>query len=119
MSTKQDRYAWLSERERDKFNRQQAINILEKITKSMFRLFRDQTSTKDQVKERFSVLYGKLKWLWEVYLDTEYHRAMLDYVQRLEWTLDSFIPLDEIRNKQMRALNGLQKLRNVKKYKRR
>ena len=118
MSTKQERYAWLSDKERDKFNRQQAINILEKITKSMFRLFRDETSTKEQLLERFTTLYWKLTALWDVYLDTEYHGAMLEYVQRLEWVLHSYIPLDEIRSKQMRALNWLQKLRNQKKYRR-
>lgn len=108
----------LSDKKRATFNRQRCINLLEKITKNMFRMFRDKESTKKQIFERFSFLKEKLDELWDVYLDSEYHREMRMYIEQLVAILSSDISLDSLREEHMTRLNRLQKLKNAVTYKR-
>lgn len=43
-----------------KYYRQKCINLLEKMTKNCFRMFRDETTTKEQLLKRFFELKEKL-----------------------------------------------------------
>lgn len=101
-----------------KYYRQKCITLLEKLTKNLFRMFRDDATTKEQFLRRFFELKDKLDKLWEVYLDTEYHSQTRKYIEnlanRVTWDFD----LEELRSKQMTQLNRLQKLKNITNYKR-
>lgn len=111
-------YRWTSEEAFAKYYRYKCINLLEKLTKNLFRMFRDESTTKEELLRRFFELKDRLDTLWNVFLDTQYHSETRKYIEvlanRLKWNFD----LDEIRNKQMAALNRLQKLKNVTTYKR-
>ncbi len=113
----QDNPYGLGQKDLDQYYRQKAINILEKITKSCFRMFRDKTTTKEQLIDRFFVLKEKLDALWVVYLDAEYHMEMRKHIEKLENTLQADFDLEKIREVQMTQLNRLQKLKNKTNYK--
>jgi uncharacterized protein (DUF1684 family) len=66
-----------------KYYRQKCINLLEKLTKNLYRMFRDETSTKEQLLKRFFELKDKLDALGEVYLDTPYHSETRKYIEVL------------------------------------
>lgn len=100
-----------------KFNRQKCIALLEQMTKSLFRMFRTKTTTKEQMMARFSVMDDKLKKLGEVYLDSEYLRAMKSYIDKVPQILASAENLDEIRDINMTRLNRIQKIKNETEYK--
>lgn len=101
-----------------KYYRQKCINILEKLTKNLFRMLRDSSTTKEQLCMKFFELKEKLDGLGNVYLDTEYHSQTRKYIEllanRLQWNFD----LEKLRSKQMTELNRLQKLKNTTSYKR-
>ena len=106
----------------DKFNRQKYITELEKISKNIFRMLRDDTvNSKDfvlklaQLKKRFD---GRV----EVQLDSEYHQQLKAYIIRLHRVtcLDEMFSnenFDDIRDAEMSNLNRLQKLKNGASYK--
>ena len=106
----------------DKFNRQKYITELEKISKNIFRMLRDDNvSSKDfvlkltQLKKRFDARV-------EIQLDSEYHQQLKDYVVRLHQVtckdeMFSDKQLDDIREAEMSNLNRLQKLKNGTSYK--
>lgn len=98
--------------------RQKCINLLEKITKNMFRMFRNQETTPEQIVDKFLNLKKHLDDLWDVVLNAEYHREMKLYVERLWHTFAAPFDLEEIRSTQMTALNRLQKIKNSGGYKR-
>jgi len=106
----------------DKFNRQKYITELEKISKNIFRMLRDDNvSSKDfvlkltQLKKRFDERV-------EVQLDSEYHQQLKAYIIRLHRVtcLDEMFSdknFDDIRDAEMSNLNRLQKLKNGASYK--
>lgn len=106
----------------DKFNRQKYITELEKISKNIFRMLRDDNvSSKDfvlklaQLKKRFDERV-------EVQLDSEYHQQLKAYIIRLHRVtcLDEMFcdkNFDDIRDAEMSNLNRLQKLKNGASYK--
>ena len=106
----------------DKFNRQKYITELEKISKNIFRMLRDENvSSKDfvlklaQLKKRFDERV-------EVQLDSEYHQQLKAYIIRLHRVtcLDEMFSdknFDDIRDAEMSNLNRLQKLKNGASYK--
>ncbi len=100
------------------FERQKCINLLEKITKNLFRMFRDSSTTSTQLVERFFFLKKKLDELGNIYLDTDHHREMKTYIDNLANTLSSDFNLDDIRDVNMTRLNRIQKLKNANSYKR-
>jgi hypothetical protein len=113
----QDNPYGLGQKDLDQYYRQKAINILEKITKSCFRMFRDKTTTKEQLIHRFFVLKKKLDALGVVYLDAEYHTEMRKHIEKLANTLQTNFDLEKMREPQMTQLNRLQKLKNMTNYK--
>jgi len=80
-------------------------------------MFRNKDTTKQQLTERFFHLKEKLDLLGDVHLDMEYHREMRTYIENLWNTFRWSFVLDAIRDKNMTALNRIQKLRNTKQYK--
>ena len=106
----------------DKFNRQKYINELEKISKNIFRMLRDEhVSSKDFVI-KFRQLKKKFDERVEIHLDSEYHQQLKAYIIRLhratclndEFTDKNF---EDIRDAEMSNLNRLQKLKNGTSYK--
>lgn len=106
----------------DKFNRQKYIVELEKISKNLFRMFRD----KNVLAEDFVIKFGQLKKKFdekaEVHLESEYHQQLKEYIVRIhEKTCLAEVFTDkefeDIRDAEMSNLNRLQKLKNGTSYK--
>jgi hypothetical protein len=105
----------------DKFNRQKYINELEKISKNLFRMFRDTEMTADKFSNKFEELKKKLDERIEIRLDSEYHHQLKAYILRLYQSIclsESFDDkkLDDIKEAEMSHLNRLQKLKHSTSY---
>jgi len=106
----------------DKFNRQKYITELEKISKNIFRMLRDEhISSKDFVL-KFQQLKKKLDERVQIHLDSEYHQQLKEYIIRLHRATclnDDFTDknFEDIRDAEMSNLNRLQKLKNKTSYK--
>ena len=106
----------------DKFNRQKYITELEKISKNLFRMFRDDTVSAENFMVKFQQLKKKFDEKEEVHLDSEYHHQLVTYIERLylqtcssqNFTDKDF---DDMRDTEMSNLNRLQKLKNGTSYK--
>lgn len=106
----------------DKYNRQKYIGELEKVSKNLFRMFRDDSVDAEIFKKKFSVLKEKLESREEIHLDSEYHRSLKEYIDRLHHQTvrnEGFDDerLAEIREPEMSNLNRLQKMKNGVSYK--
>lgn len=101
-----------------KYRRQQCINLLDTITKNIFKMLRNDTSKASEVARKFGLLYSKLVKFDTVYLDTDYHRQTRKYIDGfatiMRWQRD----LESLRSPHMTQLNRLQKLKNAMEYKR-
>ena len=106
----------------DKFNRQKYIVELEKISKNLFRMFRDENISSQSFMVKFEQLKKKFDEKAEVHLDSEYHQQLKMYIERLyqqtcSVELFSDKSFDDIREAEMSNLNRLQKLKNGTSYK--
>jgi len=106
----------------DKFNRQKYITEIEKISKNLFRMFRDEEMDADHFRGKFEALKKKFDERLEVQLDSEYHKQLKSYILRLYMQTcenSSFDDesLSDIREAEMSNLNRLQKLKNGTNYK--
>lgn len=84
----------------------------------MFRLFRDETTTNQQLIDRFSVLKKKIDQFADTHLDSEYHRAMRQYATTLSNTISKEFDINDIRASNAQQLNRIQKIKNGTDYKR-
>jgi len=106
----------------DKFNRQKYITELEKISRNLFRMFRDEKVSVENFLLKFTLLKKKLDGKKEIHLDSEYHQQLKAYIERLfvqtcgNSTFDEKI-FSDIREAEMSNLNRLQKLKNGTSYK--
>ena len=101
----------------EKYQRQRYITFLEKVTKNLFKMFRDEKTTQKQFLKKFKELKSKLDEQVDIRLDSEYHHQMKTYIDKLYTEcLNEFI-LDNIREANMTLLNRLQKLKNGTSYK--
>lgn len=106
----------------DKFNRQKYITELEKISKNLFRMLRDDKISSISFMVKFEQLKKKFDEKEAVHLDSEYHQQLKLYIERLyqqtcfreEFSDKDF---DDIREAEMSNLNRLQKLKNAMSYK--
>lgn len=106
----------------DKFNRQKYITELEKISKNLFRMFRDENVSSQSFVVKFGQLKKKFDAKVEVQLDSEYHQQLKAYIDRLyratclteDFTDEDFA---DMREAEMSNLNRLQKLKNGTSYK--
>ena len=106
----------------DKFNRQKYITELEKISKNLFRMFRDETVLAQDFVEKFGQLKKKFDEKAEVRLESEYHQQLKEYIVRIyERTCLAEVFTDQefsdMRDAEMSNLNRLQKLKNGTSYK--
>jgi len=101
----------------EKYQRQRYITFLEKVTKNLFRMFRDETTTQEQFLKKFQELKKKIDEQVEIQLNSEYHQQMKAYIERLESELNDEFKLDDMREANMTLLNRLQKLKNGTSYK--
>jgi len=101
----------------EKYQRQKYISFLEKISKNLFKMFRNESTTQEQFLKKFYELKEKLDDLIEIRLDSEYHHQLKAYIEKLhQETLGAF-KFEESRENHMTQLNRLQKLKNGSSYK--
>lgn len=106
----------------DKYNRQKYIVELEKISKNLFRMFRDEKVSAEDFVSKFKHLKEKFDEKAEVQLESEYHQQLKEYIVRLyqqTCATETFTDkqFSDIREAEMSNLNRLQKLKNVTSYK--
>lgn len=106
----------------DKFNRQKYITELEKISKNLFRMLRDEKIDSKNFVLKFEQLKKKFDERSEIHLDSEYHQQLKAYIIRLYGATcvnDAFTDkaFEDIRDAEMSNLNRLQKLKNGASYK--
>ena len=106
----------------DKFNRQKYIVELEKISKNLFRMFRDENVAAEDFVKKFGQLKSKFDEKEEVHLESEYHQQLKEYITRIHVStclVEEFTDKDfsDIREAEMSNLNRLQKLKNGTSYK--
>ena len=106
----------------DKFNRQKYITELEKISKNLFRMLRDENVCSQSFMVKFEQLKKKFDEKAEVHLDSEYHQQLKVYIERLyqqTCSVELFCDksFNNIREAEMSNLNRLQKLKNGTSYK--
>jgi hypothetical protein len=85
-------------------------------------MFRDESSTAESFISKFQVLKEKLDEREEIHLDSEYHRELKAYINRLYQQTcqnESFGESEyaDIREAEMSNLNRLQKMKNSVSYK--
>ena len=101
----------------EKYQRQRYITFLEKVTKNLFKMFRNEETTQEQFLKKFDELKKKLDEQVDIQLNSEYHHQMKAYIERLYNEVQSEFKLDDIRDINMTHLNRLQKLKNGTSYK--
>ncbi|CAA6809721.1 MAG: Unknown protein [uncultured Sulfurovum sp.] len=106
-----------TEKQIEKYQRQRYITFLEKVTKNLFKMFRDEETTQEQFLKKFKELKKKLNEQVEIQLNSEYHHQMKTYIDRLSLEVEQEFILDDIREANMTLLNRLQKLKNGTSYK--
>lgn len=101
----------------EKYQRQRYITFLEKVTKNLFKMFRDETTTQETFLKKFYELKKQLDEQVDIRLDSEYHQQMKAYIDKLSLECSDKFELDNIRDANMTLLNRLQKLKNGTSYK--
>jgi hypothetical protein len=101
----------------EKYQRQKYIAFLEKVTKNLFKMFRNRGVTEEQFLKKFKELKVNLDKQIDVQLNSEYHEQMKSYIYRLYKECQGEFKLDDIREINMTHLNRLQKLKNGSSYK--
>ncbi len=101
----------------EKYRRQKYITFLEKVTKNLFKMFRNREITKEQFLKKFKELKSNLDKQIDIQLNSEYHEQMKSYIYRLYNECQEEFKLDDIREINMTHLNRLQKLKNGNSYK--
>jgi len=101
----------------EKYQRQKYINSLEKVTKNLFKMFRNTNTTQEQFLKRFQELKDNLDKQTNIQLNSEYHEHVKSYIYNLYRECQNEFILDDIREINMTHLNRLQKLKNRASYK--
>ena len=103
----------------EKYQRQKYISFLEKISKNLFRLLRQEETTAVQFQNKFDELMQKLNKLESIRLDSEYLQEIKNYIDRLYNATRELNDkqLLDIREAEMSNLNRLQKLKQRSNYK--
>jgi len=105
----------------EKYKRQKYISALNKCTKNLFKLFRDDSTTYNSFKNKFKALKDELDKLDEIRLNSEHSKKSKEYIQNLynatinnqNFTHNDFL---DIKDSELTKLNRLQKLKNKSKY---
>jgi hypothetical protein len=105
----------------EKYHRQKYIAFLEKTTKNLFRLLRDEATDPEEFAATLHTQIQKLAQMQTPRMDSEYLRQTHAYIQRLY--ADTCSPAygaeqyANMREAEMSNLNRLQKLKNKNTYK--
>ncbi len=102
----------------EKYQRQKYINSLEKVSRNLFKMFRDRDVTQNQFLKKFRELKEDLDRESNIILNSEYHEKIENYIDKLYNECQNDFKLDDIREINMTHLNRLQKLKNRASYKR-
>ena len=78
-----------------KYKRQKSIQLMEKILKNLFRMFRNG-ETKEVVKIRFLELKKQLDKLDDVELHATYHQEMRKYITNFEHIICGHTSMQEL-----------------------
>jgi len=105
----------------EKYKRQKYISALEKCTKNLFKLFRNEKTTLESYSNKFKEIKRDLEKLDEIRLDGEYLKKTKEYIEQLyketilnvEFSQKEF---ENIKNSELSNLNRLQKMKNNTKY---
>ncbi|KIM13037.1 MAG: hypothetical protein KU38_02565 [Sulfurovum sp. FS08-3] len=102
----------------DKYNRQRYITHLEKITKNLYKMLREESTTQEKFINKFHELKTALNKLPQIELYTSHHKEIVDFINAFykEATGEDFV-LEDVRQAQMSNLNRLQKSKNNNTYK--
>ncbi len=105
----------------EKYKRQKYISALEKCTKNLFKLFRNENTTIDSFNTKFKDVKRDLDKLDEIRLDGEYLKKTKEYIDALYTKTilnENFSQkdFDTIKNSELTNLNRLQKMKNKTKY---
>jgi len=105
-----------TKRQIEKHERQKYIACLGKISRNLFRMFRDRGTTAQFFKNRFSDLLTCLESVKNVRVDSEYLIKTEAYIRKLSRDIEAEtfddIQLDGMREMEMSNLNRLQKMKN-------
>lgn len=101
----------------EKYNQQKYLAFLDKITKNLFKMFRNTNVTQDNFMNKFTELKIKFDKLPSIHLNSEYHIQTKQYIEVLYNSCKNEFKLDDIRDPSMTSLNRLQKLKNSMAYK--
>lgn len=101
-----------TEKQIAKFKRQKCINLMEKLMKNLFRMFRDESIELPAIQKRFQTLKTKIDSLGDVPLHSAYNKAMKQYIDKLTTTLPVLQDLNSVRQTHLTHLNRIQKIKN-------
>ncbi len=103
----------------EKYQRQKYITFLEKISKNLFRMLRQEGTTATQFSRKFDELMQKLGELESIRLDSEYLQETQSYIDRLHLQTKEINDktFEDIKTAEMSNLNRLQKLKQKSNYK--
>ncbi len=108
-------------RQIEKYRRQKYIAFLEKITKNLFRMLRNESTTAAAFSKKLHDLVVQLDALEQPHMETEYLRLTHAYIVRLhrQTQQEDFddARYADMREAEMSNLNRLQKLKNQTDYK--
>ena len=110
-----------SSKQIEKYKRQKYISALNKCTKNLYKIFKDNSTTYEYFKSKFMALIDELNNLEEVRLNTHHSKKTKEYIEELyNSTINnkSFGESDflDIKSIEITKLNRLQKLKNRTKY---
>jgi len=105
----------------EKYQRQKYVTFLDKITKNLFRLLRQEETTAEKFVTKLDEMMQQLSKLEKPRMDSEYMQQTQAYIERLHMDTQSEEFDDaryaEIYEAEMSNLNRLQKLKNKSTYK--
>jgi len=106
----------------EKYRRQKYLGVLDKSTKNLYNLFRNENSTYEKYRAKFIELKKELDKFDDVLLTTDYSKRLNNYIQSLYIKTilnDDFTSEDynSIKSIESTNLNRLQKDKKAVKYK--
>lgn len=102
----------------DKYTRQKYIGEMEKISKNIFKMFRDTNINQESFLIKLNPMVTKLLEKEQIRLDGEYHQKLKEYILDIHNRFNNqTIDLKTIKDFEMGNLNRLQKLKNRQSYK--
>ena len=105
----------------EKYNRQKYMTELEKVSKNLFRMFRNREVDAAAFTQKVSLLKERLEKVEKIPIDLGYYRELEAYITRLFQELEAAESFDDealekMRESEMSRLNRLQKLKNSQSY---